>query len=394
MFKLILSLTLVALPSLADDISGAWSATLNANGKVTPLHLEFRQGADGLAGTFGMRRDFMAPLREVRLSGASLAFEIQNAIGPNARFEGVVDGDHASGQLSSTAPGLSGKVEMKRTGPLSRMPASLPPLPRRDDLAALSDEFDNPGTLKNWKTVDVAERWPNRVEKADVNTTSAGHFFVVPQSGAWWAGYHGVYYFKEVTGDFSITTRVRVTGKGGGEPTKIWTISGLLVRAPGDTKLSPDARKENWIYVMTGRGPAEGRVIDAKSTLNSINAWDITPAQPGWYELRVARIGPLFIALCRPDGGEWTLRKRILREDLPEALQAGINVTSDFKVSASMPAAKYNAELFPGASSVDSVTTFEFVRFTRLVGTPESRRALAGKELVFIKDADLVSLFR
>jgi len=107
---------------------------------------------------------------------------------------------------------------------------------------------------------------------------------VVPQSGAWWAGYHGVYFFKEVKGDFAITTRVKVTGKSGGDPAKMWTISGLLVRAPASSKIPREQRKENWIYLMTGRGPGEGRVIDAKSTLESNNAWDITPAQPGWYE--------------------------------------------------------------------------------------------------------------
>jgi len=315
-------------------------------------------------------------------------------MGPAARFEGVVGGDRASGQLTSSAPGPSGKLEMKRIGRPSRLPVSFDRVPKSDDLAPLGDEFDNLSTLKNWKSLSDAEGWPNRIEKVDVNTTSTGHLYVVRQSGAWWAGYHGVYFFKEVKGDFAITTRLRVTGKGGGESTKMWTISGLLVRAPADAKAPREQRKENWIYLMTGRGPGEGRVIDAKSTLESNNAWDITPAQPGWYELRIARIGPLFIAMCRPEGGDWVLRKRIVREDLPETLQAGINVTSDFKLSASMPAAKYNAELFPGMSSPDSVTTFDFVRFSRLADTPGLRNRLAGKEVVAVTDADLLALFR
>lgn len=145
---------------------------------------------------------------------------------------------------------------------------------------------------------------------------------------------------------------------------------------------------------MTGRGPAEGRVIDAKSTLNGDNAWDITPTQPGWYELRIARLGPLFIAMCRKEGGDWILRKRILREDLPETLQAGISATSDFKLSASMPAAKYNAELFPGRSSPDSVTVYDYVRFSRIPNHPELNRKLAGKELILVSDGDLLALFR
>jgi hypothetical protein len=389
-----LSFALLVPPLCAGDLSGKWSATLSSNGKDIPLHLEFRQQGKEVAGAFGMRGDFMSSLGNVHLAGSALTFELQIPMGPTARFEGVVDGDRASGQLASNAPGLSGKLEMKRIGRPSRLPVSFDPAAKSDDLAALSDEFDNPDTLRNWKNFSDAEGWPNRIEKLDVNRTSAGHLYVAPQSGAWWAGYHGVYFFKEVKGNFAITTRVKVTGKSGGEPTQMWTISGLLVRAPADAKIPREQRKENWIYLMTGRGPGEGCVIDAKSTLESANAWDITPAQPGWYELRIARVGPLFIAMCRPDGGDWTLRKRIVREDLPETLQAGINVTSDFKLSASMPAAKYNAELFPGASDPDSATTFDFVRFSRLAGTPELRSKLAGKEVVAVNDADLLALFR
>jgi len=59
-----------------------------------------------------------------------------------------------------------------------------------------------------------------------------------------------------------------------------------------------------------------------------------------------------------------------------------------------MPAAKYNAELFPGMSSPDSVSAFDFVRFSRLAGTPELRSKLAGKEVVAVNDADLLALFR
>jgi hypothetical protein len=389
--QLTLSFALLVLPLCAGDLSGKWSATLNSNGKELRLHLEFRQQGEEVAGALGLRGDFMSPLGKVRLAGSTLSFDFQIPTGPAAQFEGVVDGDRVAGRFTSDTPGQSGKLEMKRTGQLLRLPVSFDAAANNDDLAALSDEFDNPGTLRNWRSLNDAEGWPNRIEKVDVNTTSAGHLYLLPKSGAWWAGYHGVYFFKEVKGDFVITTRVKVTGRSGGEPMKIWTISGLLVRAPADSKIQ---RKENWIYLMTGRGPGEGRVIDAKSTLESDNAWDITLARPGWYELRIARLGPLLLAMCRPDGGDWMLRKRIVREDLPETLQAGLGVTSDFNLSASMPAAKYNAALFPGASSPDSVTTFDFVRFSRPAGTPELRRRLAGKEVAAVNDADLLALFR
>jgi hypothetical protein len=46
-----------------------------------------------------------------------------------------------------------------------------------------------------------------------VNKTKPGSLFIEPQSGAWWAGFHGGYLFKEITGDFAVTTRLKVTGK-------------------------------------------------------------------------------------------------------------------------------------------------------------------------------------
>lgn len=376
MFNSAFAFALLLLPVYAADISGSWSATITGSGRVIPLQFEFRQQPGQMLGAVGQRADFLAPLGQLRLDGTTLSFEFQLPMGPTFQFRGVVDGDTATGPLTTTPPGQAAKLEMKRVGAVWRLPSANGPA----DVAGLSDEFDDPATLKNWRTLSDAEGWPNRIEKADV---SVGHLMVLPQSGAWWAGYHGVYFFKEVKGDFVISTRVKVTGRNGDEPAQIWTISGLLVRAP-----AKDA-KENWIYIMTGRGPRTERVVDAKSTLNNDNAWDITLAQPDWYDLRLARIGPLFIAMCRPDRGDWTVRKRIVREDLPATLQAGINVTSDFKLSSTMPFAKYNAELFP-ASSPDSLTVFDFVRFSRPAPAPQ----LAGRELIAISDAELLALFR
>lgn len=394
MIRFALSCTLLALPLCGGDLSGIWPATLSSGGREVRLHLEFVQQGERLSGGIGIRGDFLTPLERVRLDGNTLSFEFQMPAGPKARFEGVVDGERASGQFSSETQGFGGELAMRRTGGLPRFPSSFGAAANKGDLAALSDEFDDPGTIGRWKNFSAAEAWPDRIEKADVNTTSAGHLLVAPRSGAWWAGYHGVYLFKEVRGDFVMTTRVKVTGRGGGEPSQIWTISGLLARAPGDAGTSREQRKENWVYLMTGRGPKEARVVDAKSTVDSVNAWDITPAGAGWLELRIARLGPLFVLLCRPEGGEWHVRKRILRTDLPEALQAGVNVTSDFKLSSTMPASKYNAELFPEASASDSTTVFDYVRFSRPALTPELGSKLASKEVAAASDADLLALFR
>ena len=52
------------------------------------------------------------------------------------------------------------------------------------DLAALSDEFDDPRSLASWKELAQVEGFPNWIEQLDVNATSPGELYLVPrQSG-------------------------------------------------------------------------------------------------------------------------------------------------------------------------------------------------------------------
>ena len=367
------------------DLTGHWSGSAAFEGRQIPLVFELVQDGSTITGTCGLRPDFMTPIKAARLTGESIEIDFQLATSPPITLAGTLQADTITGEAKLPVKPFTAKFEMKRTGPIAKLPASLATAPTSDDLAPLSDEFESVGSLKNWKNLSETEGGPNRIEKIEA---AGGNLTIVPLSGAWWAGYHGIYLFKEVKGDFAITTRLEVTGKETEEPSRIWTISGLLLRKPADPQTSRDQAKENWIYLMTGRGPATERVIDAKSTVDSNNQWDITPAKAGWHELRVARLGPLFVALIRPEGGAWAIRKRILREDLPETIQAGINVTSDFDVSRTMPAVKYNGELFP-ESKTDGLTMFDYVRFGRISGG-----RLAGRDLLRITDAELLAVLQ
>ncbi len=396
MLRLCLALICLVAPLRAADLTGVWTGTLTAGGSARPFVFEFRQAGGAISGAFGTRTDFQWPLEDARLAGAILTFKMKAPMGgPGASFEGALAGDAISGQLASGAPALTGKLELKRTGPPSRLPASIANPASAADFAALSDEFDSPDSLRNWKNLSDTESLPNRIEKIDIGKTSPGHLAIVPQSGAWWAGYHGAYLYKEVKGNFVVTTRLKVTGKIGGEPTAIWTISGLLLRAPGDLNAaSRSTSRELDLLDDRPRSRSRPRGRRQEHAGRQQRLGHHAGAKPGWYELRVARLGPLFVAMCRPDGGDWVLRKRIFRADLPETLQAGINVTSDFKLSASMPAAKYNAALFPEQSSGDSLTTFDYVRFSRVAGAPGLRAKLSGADVLGVSDADLLALFQ
>jgi len=372
-------------PVLGVDLTGRWSASASFEGRQILLVFDFIQEGSSVTGVCGLRPDFMSAVQAVRVEGNAIEIDFQLPAGPPIKVSGVLEADTISGEAKLPVKPFTAKFEMKRAGPVAKLPSTGTTEQNPIDLASLSDEFDSDASLKGWKTLSETEGLPNRVESVEI---AGGNLSIVPRSGAWWAGYHGIYLFKEVKGDFAITTRVKVTGRTAEEPTRIWTISGLLVRKAVDAQSPPGDVKENWIYVMTGRGPEAARVVDAKSTVANSNQWDITPAQPGWYELRVARLGPLFVILVRPDGGAWSVRKRIFREDFPESLQAGINVTSDFDVSVTMPASKYNSQLFP-ESKTDGLTKFDYVRFARVDKTP-----LADRELLRIPDEELLELLK
>jgi hypothetical protein len=95
---------------------------------------------------------------------------------------------------------------------------------KTDDLASLSDEFNDPATLKNWTLFHEAEGWPNRIEKIDINKSNKGNLTIVPYTCGWVGDLQGIYLFKKIKGDFMVTTRVHVSGKTGDIPDDSWAI--------------------------------------------------------------------------------------------------------------------------------------------------------------------------
>ncbi len=260
-----------------------------------------------------------------------------------------------------------------------------------DELAGLSDEFSDPRKLAKWKNLADVEGLPNRIARMDVNQTSPGHLYLEPLSAAWWQGYHGVFLFKMVEGDFVATTRVWVKGRSGDVPGVAWTISGLMARAPGDLTRKPAERTENWLYLMTGRGPRDGMVIDWKSTRDSTNIYDVAPSRTGWVELRIVRVSAAFFGLYRFPSEPWrVMNSRRVRPDLPGTLQVGINATSGIDLSATMSFLEYNERLHEGGPAPDSVTRFDHVRFHRPVLDAATRAKLG--QLAAMTDKDILRL--
>lgn len=218
--------------------------------------------------------------------------------------------------------------------PAAPVPATTPSQSTRDDLSALSDEFNDAASMHSWKNLSAVEGWPSQIEKMDVNATSPGALYLVPYTSTWFEDYHGVFLYKEVTGDFMVTTRIKANGKHSAVPTSAFSLTGIMARAPREG-LTPDTwtpNHENWVFITTGVGhAAEGEPqIETKTTVNSVSDLRLIPSSMDWLDLRVVRVGQTFAMLYRLPGKPWTLSRCFDRPDLPQRLQVGLNAYTDW----------------------------------------------------------------
>jgi hypothetical protein len=185
-------------------------------------------------------------------------------------------------------------------------------------LASLSDEFAGP-SLTGWQTMrgdDFGDGTAHSISVQD------GALTLVPVRSWWVDDKEALYVWKQVTGDFVATMRVRVTGTQTDDPQANWSLSGILVRNPASTHAN-----ENWIAFRTGVVNGS-RVYERKTTLRSHSILVLGSSPSGWVELRVARVGPRFFLLRRNAAGKWIEHWSYNRPDLPRTLQVGIDAFS------------------------------------------------------------------
>lgn len=266
-------------------------------------------------------------------------------------------------------------------------PTAEPPQPtptaKIDDLLALSDEFDDPGTLRNWQDHATVEGWPSWIEAVDVDTTSSGHLFLIPLSSGWYQDYRGVFLFKTVTGDFDVTTRVQATGKQSELPKRAFSLSGLMVRQPRQVTMETwTPGHENWLFITTGFGDhhpqrAGKPQIETKTTVNSRSTLVLRLSRSGWVDLRAVRVGQTFLMLYRFPGDAWQISQIYQRPDLPPTLQVGLNAYSSNGTSGDVVAFNRTARPEPG----DLIVRSDYIRFRRPSLSQDLKAELAAQEL-------------
>ncbi len=293
-----------------------------------------------------------------------------------------------------------------------------------NDIAPFSDEFDNAASINQWSEVHATEGWGARGAQFNqwtVNANGSGQMLMQPHSVVWYEDWRGPLVFKEITGDFVITTKMQVTDRdnlGGSDADNVpgdslFSLGGLMIRTPraitnGAADWVPGSRSasgnvgENYIFLSMGYTTGDNRFsFEVKTTRNSVSNLEVAPIglQPNEVELRIARIGSAVIVLERLDGeADWTVHRRYSRPDMPQTLQVGMVTYSDWEKANDFAPIVHNASVLARGQIADPspdqpfnpdlTASFDYTRFAR----PQVPAELAGVNLVTTAtDAQLLS---
>lgn len=202
-----------------------------------------------------------------------------------------------------------------------------PPTPLR---GAFADDFDGPTLDPAWRWLHDTERWPDQMRSVAV---ADGALELEPWTTAWFEDHHGPMVYREVTGDFVATARVRSRGLRTEVPRKSYSFTGLIARAPRDvTPRTWQPGGEDHVFVTSGVADDPGvLVLETKTTDDSHSVLTLDPIDQGWTDMAVVRAGESFVMLYREPRGAWTVSEVFLRPDLPPTVQLGVVVYTDWE---------------------------------------------------------------
>lgn len=266
-----------------------------------------------------------------------------------------------------------------------------------DDLTDLSDDFENADTLPNWQRIFQTEGWGgDQLETWDIDDTQPGKMVLAPHTTVWFDDYRGPLVYKEITGDFVVTTQVQIGDRddiGDSDLDDIpngseFSLAGLMIRTPrnivnpeldwseGSQEDDGTNNGENYVFLSLGWGNSGDEFeLETKTTRNSDSELFLQDmGNNSVINLQIARIGDTVYTLYQIPGEEWVLNSRVPRPDLPETLQVGMVAYTDWeKANDYDPFYQNNNTLQPGGFDPtpyvpfqpDLVAGFEYIQFDR-----------------------------
>jgi hypothetical protein len=270
-----------------------------------------------------------------------------------------------------------------------------------DDLTPLSDELESAAGLTAFSRVSVVEGWGvDQLEVLDAGALAPGYLRMVPYTSSWYEDYRGVLLFKEVSGDFVVTTRVRTSGRTSAVPQSEYSLAGIMIREP--RSITPGTWSpggENYVFLSHGSAsPAGNRHFEVKTTIGSVSVLDITDVAAAEVRLRGVRLGEHVILLRQIPGEEWTVHRRYTRADFSPTLQVGLTVYTDWPVVSGLDPLEHNGTVIDAAycgvemllCEPDLVADFAYLRFQRPVVPPSLVGADFSNEAA-VSDEELLS---
>jgi hypothetical protein len=186
-------------------------------------------------------------------------------------------------------------------------------------ISDLSDSFDGNSLSSDWMVF--------RPEVLNITVANGSLSLRLDQQALWFNDNRGPLVYKNVTGNFRVTSRVQVrkASNPAVPPTNAVHLGGLMARNPQGAM--PGA-SENYVFIVAGFDEVD-LSIETKTTVNSVSTYEGPTWPSGDAELRLCRVGSKFFLYKRALGGpSFTLAKTYDRPDLPATLQVGANVYS------------------------------------------------------------------
>lgn len=240
----------------------------------------------------------------------------------------------------------------------------------QNDLAVLNDEFNDSTKFNEWQTHHQTENWPSFIERCGI-VENEGVFTIEPQSSGWYGEFHrGPFFFKEVKGNFTVTTKIYVTGKKTESPERSYSLAGLMVRNKRPVSANKnDKGHENWMFLSTGSATKKGKPqLESKNTVNGKSKLKVFPGKQGWVYISISRIGNTFYQSYRyAESSDWTLLRVIHRPDFADTLQVGMLAYTDFwRVALKDMFNRNGFNTKPIKGKPDLMARFDYIRFFRI----------------------------